>query len=386
MIFKVMAAFIGLRPTLITGQKGRSFSLCIVAALAVCSSLPHSAKAQATDTVEMPVRDPLSLFGLAYKHAPDGVLRDLKGCFTVTGCGSFPRTFPSTRILAAIRDCSKLASVANEFQMRDLDTTTRNEIVEAGKSPPTRFSSLIFTAGIGPYDFEKQGFPLRWLESLKLFAGTKTCRGEQVRDYYGSFPIDFYLAIPTGTLPSLLHVPPDKARTWIEGTGLELRAIIDVSVIGMTYGTLRIASGISMGGVVTAWVFGGDVVPRSLTWMRNGQVLEEVSIAKAQIKPSTQSAVAPEVLSKGRVRIVKSDVNVRAEPSKSAALATVLKPRQYVLIREKSPDGLWSRVSVDKKEVGWILDTAFLKNSMTEEAASASSEGDAYDNVEPPKN
>lgn len=360
-------------------------ALLIIAGLASAIALfPVPTHAQANDIVDMPVRDPLPLFALAYKYAPDGILKDLKGCFTVPGCKTFPQSFPSTRILAAIRDCSKLTSVSNEFQMRDLDAVTRTAIMEAGKTPPSRFAGLIFTAGIGSYDFERQGFPLRWLESLKLYTGAKTCRGEQVRDYYGSFPIDFYLAIPKGTLPSFLHVPQDKARIWIEGTGLELRAVVDVNVTDMSYGTLRIASGISMGGVVTAWVFSGAVVPRSITWRRDGKTLEEVAVTPPPAMPSIQISTPASVLKVNSVRIVVSDVNVRTTPSKSAELATVLKPNAYVTVTEKSPDGLWSRVKVDDTVLGWMLDSALIKNSMTEEQAAAAGEGDMSD-VEPPR-
>lgn len=106
---------------------------------------------------------------------------------------------------------------------------------------------------------------------------------------------------------------------------------------------------------------------------------DSLSEAYAQVR----QPVTPPSLKVGIVRIIRFSVNVRAAPSTSAELAMVLKPNAYVTVTEKSPDGLWSRVKVDEKIIGWILDRALIDNSMTEEQAVAAGE-DNMSGVQPP--
>ncbi len=178
-------------------------------------------EARKSNEFTLPVSDPVMLFALAQKLDPKAVIVTVRSCFSVNGCQGGRRNMfditphydsaftqiPSTRIIAGLRDCSRLEAVQNEFQMRDLDIETRAAVENAATSVPTRFSGLALVATVGKYDFNKQGFPLTWKPRIKIYTGRTHCRGQEITAYGFNFPRDFYLYVDETHLPKFLNVP-----------------------------------------------------------------------------------------------------------------------------------------------------------------------------------
>ncbi len=359
----------------------------------VLRSQEEAAAPPSTD-ISLPVSDPLTLLALAQKLDPKGVIVTLRSCFSVNGCGRPKSLFnitpdydsvftkiPSTRIIAGLRDCGRLEAVQNEFQMRDLDIDTRADVEEAAKSVGTRFHGIVLVGSLGKYDFNQQGFPVAWKTRVKIYAGRSHCRGQEITDYGNTFPRDFYVFVDPEHLPTFLAVPADKARSIVESPrpyGVQVTASVEARKYDK--GILDIKGT----GITTGWVFSGVTSLTQLAWISDGKIVEEIPLPPAATGALPQLDKPVVSLKVDSARVIGSDVNVRAQPSKSAGLATVLKPHTYVTVTGKSPDGLWSSVKVDNKVVGWILDTALLKNSMTEEEAAAISEAGQFENIEKP--
>ena len=374
---------------------GTKFAALVAAGLIMIAS-PFDVRPVRASEITLPISDPLPILALAHRLDSSSVIAVIRSCFTVPKCGRTPGTIdftpnydsvftkiPSTRFISALRDCSRLEAVTNEFQMRDLDIETRAAMENAAPSVPARIVNINARAEAGTYDFARQGFPIKWQQPIKIYEGRKTCRGQQIIDAQNEFPTDFYVSVDPVLLPGFMPVPPEKARAWVESNKIiSVVATFTIDVRKVHRGILRITGR----GVPTGWVFSGASILTRFAWLTGNTVVDEVAMAAAPAMRAAPAMPASEILKVDRSRIIKSDVNVRAAPSKSAGLAAVLKPNQYVVVRAKSPDGLWSQVSVDATDIGWILDTAFLKNSMSEEEAAAISEGDMFDNVEPPKN
>lgn len=284
--------------------------LVLVTSTAIAQSpTPTQPSTGENGALNVPISDPLPILGLAYKLNPKAVITVLHGCFSVGSrdCtqpksmftpdyASVLTKFPSTRIIAALLNCSKLEAVSNEFQMRDLDIGARAAVENAAQTAPTRIVNVMARAQAGSYDFTRQGFSLKWQQPLMIFQGRKVCRGQKVEDAKNEFPTDFYVRVDPVLLPEFMPVAQDKARAWVESNkSISVSAAFSVDVRSVERGILKISGA----GIPTGWVFSGAATLTRFAWVTGDTVVEEVAVAARpettapSKKPPTNAKAVP---------------------------------------------------------------------------------------------